>query len=137
LKSNKQRKAQIKAARTRRKAATLLSPGGAALKQIPTGRAPCNPQNLAPYNSYGTPEFVQRGYYVDLPFQCATCSKQEIWSATRQKWWYEVAKGSVESRAKLCNACRKAERARRDEARRVHLAGLQAKPAKKAAGGRH
>lgn len=104
---------------------------------MPTDSAPCNAQNLVPYNSYGTPDFVQRGYYLDLPFQCANCSKQEIWSATRQKWWYEVAKGSVESRAKLCNACRSAERARRDEARRVHLAGLQEKLAKKAAGGRH
>lgn len=135
LKSNKQRKAQRKAARVRRKAARPLRPGTGV--PIPKGSAPCNPQNLAPYNSYGLPSFVQQGYYTDTPFQCAHCSKQEVWSATRQKWWYEVAKGSVESRARLCNACRKAERARRDEARRVHLAGLQAKLAKKAAGGRH
>jgi Probable zinc-ribbon domain len=137
LKSNKQRKPGITASRVKRKAAKPVLSGDEARKPIPTGSAPCNPHHLAPYSSYGSPDFVQCGYYTDLPFQCARCLKQEIWTATRQKWWYEVAKGSVESRAKLCNACRNAERARRDEARRVHVAGLQAKRAKKTAGAHH
>lgn len=95
--------------------------GGQKRMEILSGKAPCNPQNLAAYNSYGDPAFVVRGYYVDVLFQCASCRKQEVWTATQQKWWYEVAKGSVESRAKLCNPCRKVERERKAEARRIHL----------------
>ena len=132
MKSNKQRKAEIQKLRAKREAARPVLRGGEARKEIPEGTAPCNPVNLSPSNSYDVPEFVCRGFYMDVLFQCAGYLKQEVWSATRQKWWYEVAKSSVESRAKLCNACRKAERARRDEARRVHLSGIQAKQLRKA-----
>jgi hypothetical protein len=52
-----------------------------------------NREALAPYNSYGEPDFVTRGYYVDRTFQCACCGTEETWRATQQKWWYEVAKG--------------------------------------------
>jgi hypothetical protein len=117
MKSGKQRKAEIKAQRVKREAARPKLRGGQVRNGIPTATAPCNPESLAPSNSYGAPEFVQRGYYMDVLFQCASCLKEEVWSATRQKWWYEVAKGSVESRAKLCNSCRRAERERRAEAR--------------------
>ena len=95
--------------------------------------APCNPLLLAPFNSYGVPPFMARGYYADAIFQCAACKKEEIWRATQQKWWYEVAKGNVESRAKLCSACRRTERERRAEARRVHLEGIARKHANKPA----
>jgi len=61
----------------------------------------------APYNSYGNPEFVERGYYVDIPFACACCGAEQVWSATQQKWWYEVAKGEVYSTAKYCRSCRR------------------------------
>ena len=93
--------------------------------------APCNPALLAPYNSYGQPDFVARGYYVDVAFDCANCGTHQVWRATQQKWWYEVAKGNVESRAKLCRDCRRLERARRVEARRIHLEGLARKRATK------
>jgi hypothetical protein len=89
------------------------------------------PALLAPYNSYGAPGFVRRGYYLDSPFRCATCSRQEVWTATQQKWWYEVAKGYVYSTAKLCQLCRGREQARKADARRVHLEGVARK--KKAA----
>lgn len=92
--------------------------------------APCNPELLAPYNSYGVPPFVEQGYYADTAFECATCGAHEVWRATQQKWWYEVAKGNVESRAKLCNACRRAECERRAEARRIHLDGVAKKRAR-------
>jgi Probable zinc-ribbon domain len=131
MKSGKQRKAEIKAHRVKREAAQPKLRGGQERKEIPTGTAPCNPENLAPSNSYGVREFVERGYYLDVLFQCTSCLKQEVWSATRQKWWYEVAKESLESRAKLCNSCRRAERERKAEARRVHLEGVAAKLARK------
>jgi len=82
---------------------------------------------LAPNNSYGAPAFVTRGYYVDEPFRCQGCGKDEVWTATQQKWWYEVAKGYAWSTARLCRPCRRAEQARRAEARRVHLEGVARK----------
>jgi hypothetical protein len=90
-----------------------------------------NPANLRPTNSYGTPDFVQRGHYVDRPFTCKSCGSQQLWRAEQQRWWYEIAKGDVWTVAVLCKPCRRREQARRAAAREVHLKGLQrkAKPA--------
>jgi hypothetical protein len=135
VKSGKQRRTEILADRRARAEknvaarASRVAPG-ADLDEART--APCNPEALAPYNSYGVPPFVARGYYVDTGFACSGCQKEEVWRATQQKWWYEVAKGNVESRAKLCRACRRVERERRAEARRIHLDGV----ARKLAAGR-
>jgi hypothetical protein len=82
---------------------------------------------LAPYNSYGAPDFVIRGFYQDQPFTCAQCHTPQVWRAWQQKWWYEVAKGYAYSSAKLCRPCRRREQARRAAARRVHLEGVQRK----------
>lgn len=71
---------------------------------------PVDPEALAPYNSYGVPKFVETGYYVDLPFTCQDCGKEEVWAAEQQKWWYEVAKGTVYSTAARCRACRQSRR---------------------------
>ncbi len=68
---------------------------------------------LAPNNSYGRPDFVERGYYVDKPFVCQACGVPETWTAAQQKWWYEVAKGHMYSTARLCRPCRQRERAQR------------------------
>ena len=86
-----------------------------------------NPENLHPTNSYGTPDFVKHGYYVDMAFNCKFCGAAQVWSETQQKWWYESAKGDVWTKAVLCRPCRKREQARRAAAREVHLAGLAAK----------
>jgi len=59
----------------------------------------------APNNSYGPPR-----YYQDREFTCVDCGRQEIWTAAQQKWWYEVAKGSIYSGANRCRACRAALR---------------------------
>jgi hypothetical protein len=66
--------------------------------------------NLEPYNSYGSPDFVRRGYYLDVPFRCVDCNVEQVWTATQQKWWYEVAKGYVYSTAKRCLPCRQKRR---------------------------
>ena len=86
-----------------------------------------NTANLRPTNSYGTPEFVKRGYYVDMPFNCKSCGVAQVWTEMQQKWWYESAKGDVWTVAVLCRPCRKREQTRRAAARVVHLAGLAAK----------
>ena len=85
---------------------------------------------LAPNNSYGTPRFVKLGYYEDVTFTCSGCGVAQVWTASQQKWWYEVAKGFVYSAAKHCRPCRRREQARRVEARRVHLEGVRRKRAR-------
>lgn len=81
-------------------------------------------ERLAPDGSYGTPDFVRRGTYVDQPFTCVDCGSAELWRASQQQWWYEVAKGGVWTTATRCRSCRAKERRRRDAARAVHLDGV-------------
>ena len=135
MKSNKQRRAEILAGRHKRaeKLAAEAAHDPRMVEPTNANTAPCNPSLLAAYNSYGVPTFVARGYYVDSPFECISCGKQEVWRATQQKWWYEVAKGNVESRANRCNPCRRAERERSAQARRVHLEGVAKKLSTKSA----
>lgn len=125
MKSSKQRRAEIQAQRASRAANVL------AIKRatLPLGAVACNPERLAPSNSYGVPEFVVRGYYVDQPFVCRDCGVEEIWRAAQQKWWYESAGGNVESRAARCNPCRRRERERKNSAREVQQRGAEAKAA--------
>ena len=78
---------------------------------------------LAKNNSYGAPKFVYRGHYVDEPFRCKDCGKEEVWTATQQKWWYEVAKGFAYSTAVRCRGCRRKEQARKAAARRTSQGG--------------
>ena len=87
--------------------------------------APVNREALAPFNSYGQPAFLERGFYKDVPFTCQGCGKADVWTARQQKWWYDVANGYVDATAKYCRSCRRKERGRRDEARRVHLEGIE------------
>lgn len=70
---------------------------------------------LAPYNSYDSPDFVGRGYYVAIPFTCRDCGADSVWTAAEQKFWYEELKGFVYSTAIRCKECRKKERIRKQE----------------------
>ncbi len=72
---------------------------------IPQGAIPANVEQQAPNNSYSPPL-----YYVDKPFRCVDCGKEEVWTASQQKWYYEVAKGSIYGTAIRCHACRKKRR---------------------------
>src|SRR5205823_5436984 len=125
MKSGKQRRLEIRNRRAKRGA--RLRERELQQKIRPLERAPVNVEALASYKSYGTPAFVMRGYYQNIPFRCQGCGKDEIWTAMQQKWWYEVAKGYVYSTASLCSPCRKKEQARRTEAQRVHLEGIERK----------
>jgi hypothetical protein len=70
-------------------------------------RVPADPTQLViPSNSY----FCPPQFYDDVTFTCVDCGADEVWKAADQKWWYEVAKGSIYSTAILCRACRKARR---------------------------
>lgn len=73
----------------------------------PPGAVLADHAGLAHNNTYGRlPRF-----YVDRVIVCRQCGAEEVWTAERQKWWYEVAKGHIHSDAVLCRSCR-AERKR-------------------------
>jgi hypothetical protein len=57
------------------------------------------------YNSYGP-----KAWYRNEQFKCKDCGRNEVWTAEQQRWWFEVAKGQINSRAIRCRACRKAWR---------------------------
>ncbi len=63
---------------------------------------------LSHINTYG----ALPTYYIDRPFQCRDCGKEEIWRAADQKWFYEEAKGHIDATAVRCHACRKARKAK-------------------------
>jgi hypothetical protein len=138
-KSSKQRAAELKlrkTARTEKRAKRLREDVYAfRISTLPErGSAPVSPEFLASDNSYDTPEFARRGYYLDQPFVCIDCAKQETWTATQQKWWFEVAKGGVWTTARRCRPCRRRERERVAEHKRVSEEGKQRKAKLKAAG---
>lgn len=91
--------------------------------ELPVGAVVADASQLAHNNTYSPlPRF-----YVDQVVVCRECGKEEVWPADRQKWWYEVAKGNINTQAVLCRACRAAEKERKTEARRVHLEGVARK----------
>ena len=135
MKSGKQRREEIKSKRKQTRSETAIARDRAAARRRVRLELHLSTKTLlAPYKSYGAPDYVMRGYYQDVPFRCQGCGKEEIWTAAQQKWWYEVAKGYVYSTAKLCRPCRKKEQARRAEARRIHLEGVARKKAARRGG---
>lgn len=122
FKSGKQRRAEIKATRHERR-----YQGHARTEYLvkpPRGSVRVDPEQLHSNNSYGWPLYVVRGYYLDQPFRCADCGADCVWTAERQRWWYEIAKGELYSIAKRCAPCRATERQRKAEARQRSLEGL-------------
>lgn len=97
--------------------------------------APINREKLHSRSHFGfrQPTFAGR-FYLDFEFTCRDCGKVETWTGRQQKWWYEVARGEMEQVAVRCRSCRQREKRRRNEARRVHLEGLEAKQRKRKEG---
>lgn len=92
----------------------------------PPGSVLADEKALEHNNSYGRlPRF-----YVDKVVVCRQCGTEEVWPADRQKWWYEVAKGNINTDAVLCRACRDIEKQRKAEARRIHMEGIRQKSKK-------
>ncbi len=128
MKSNKQRRQEIKAQRLRRAERQIqIRRVNARPFNRPVGTEPVTPALLRCNNSYGIPDFVQRGYYQDRPFRCKDCGIEEVWTAAQQRWWYEVAQGDVWTVAVRCRPCRQRERERKAEAQRIHGEGLAVK----------
>ncbi len=112
MKSNKQRRAEIKAHRLGRAArseAQMRAPDQRRdLILRATGMEPADLGVLGLYNNTYGP---LPGHYLDRAFSCRDCGAEEVWTARQQKWWYEIVHGSIESRAVRCLACRRARRA--------------------------
>ncbi len=87
------------------------------------GRVPVDPEKIRSMAFMPGPWIPD--FYDDIPFTCKDCGKDEVWTATQQKWWYEVAGGLFETTAVRCRVCRQKERIRKEEARKTHLEGIQ------------
>jgi len=125
MKSNKQRRAEIKqkrlvrAEKLKRELQNTVPPHHMDL----TGAVRANATELRHNDTRGDlPD-----YYFDKSFTCVDCESAEVWTAKQQKWWYEIAKGNIASTAIRCRPCRKRKRAIKSEARRVSLEGLAKK----------
>ena len=127
MKSGKQRREEIKARRLARLNAARTPNPWTPTKKVPSGAVAADPAQLA----HNTTWSLLPSFYIDTPFVCKDCGAHEIWTAKQQKWWYEIAKGRIDTRAVRCRPCRLLERARVEEAQRVSQAGLALKMEKK------
>ncbi|MEE4380083.1 MAG: zinc-ribbon domain-containing protein [Candidatus Competibacteraceae bacterium] len=103
MKSNKQRRAEIKAKRLNRAKRLRALDTTKSVHKLPLGAVAANHQELSHNNTYGLLPF----FYIDKPFTCRDCGSEEVWTAKQQKWWYEIAKGHIDSFAIRCRPCRK------------------------------
>ena len=113
MKSGKKRRQEIFAKR-RAKASQKLVDVYQRPEILPEGAIWANFDELAHNNTYGTLPY----FYLDRIFICADCCKEELWTAKQQKWWYEIVKGHIESRAIRCRSCRDKIKAAKDEQKR-------------------
>ena len=107
MKSNKQKRAELKARRLERaqRVQERAAPGGdvrfADVLRDEAARAglsvvTANQDVLLTHNSSFA---ALPSVYIDKPFVCRQCGTQELWTAKQQRWWYEVAGGAIESTA--------------------------------------
>jgi hypothetical protein len=89
----------------------------------PADSIPADHSKLAHNNTYSPLPI----FYVDKLVVCRECGAKEVWTAEQQKWWYEVAKGNINSIAVKCRSCRKKDNERRAAARRIHSEGIAGK----------
>lgn len=109
--SDKRKKHKFDAKREKRRRKKLAEEGRLQNGvEMPRGAVAADLSQQVPNNSYSP----RRLFYVDKEFQCVDCGKQEIWSAQQQKWYYEVAKGSLYATANRCRDCRRLHAERRN-----------------------
>lgn len=90
--------------------------------EVPGDAIPAAMKLQAPANTY-SPKI----YYVDRPFRCTDCGKQEVWAAEDQMHWSETLKGTIHTLPKRCRKCRTIEREKQAEHRSKSLAGAARK----------
>ena len=103
MKSNKQRRKEIKQRRLQRaKKLETINRTSLPPHKI-EGMVVADQSALAHNNTYGLLPL----FYTDQSFICRDCGSHEVWTAKQQKWWYEIAKGHIDSTAVRCRPCRK------------------------------
>lgn len=115
MKSNKQRRLEIKAKR-RKRTETANKDLYKTSYLEPLDSIEADQHELMHNHEYA---FLPT-FYLDKPFKCRDCGAIEIWKATSQKWWYEVAKGNIESTAIHCRDCRKLRKLKKEE-QKMHM----------------
>jgi hypothetical protein len=115
MKSNKQRRFEIKARRRKRAEALKVDPFKAS-HFTPLYSVAADHAELAHNNTYGPLPF----FYVDKAFNCRDCSAHEVWTAKNQKWWFEIAKGNIDSTAIHCLSCR-IKRRKEKQRQKAHM----------------
>ena len=69
---------------------------------MPVDAGVADPMKQVPNGSFDPPPV----WYVDKDFDCVDCGKEETWTGSQQKWYYEEAKGTLYATAKRCHECR-------------------------------
>ena len=103
---------------TRRRQKRDIANGG-----LPPGAVAADTSKQVPINTYGSP----KTFYVDVDFKCRDCGSKETWTAKDQKWFYEVAKGSLHQTAVRCRDCRNKLKAAKELQRQQMEAADEAK----------
>ena len=81
----------------RRREKRRIAEGG-----IPSGAIAADTTQQVHLSPYGS----AKKFYVDVRFKCKDCGVDEVWTGEEQKWFYEVAKGSLYATAVRCRDCR-------------------------------
>jgi len=110
--SDKRKKRKFAAKRESRRRKELDEAGRLTVDgvELPKGAVLADLSQQAPNNSYSPPLC-----YVDRPYTCRDCGREEVWTASQQKWYYEVAKGPIYATAVRCAECRRRAMEARDD----------------------
>ena len=103
MKSGKQRRLEIKEKRRKKAKDNVVIDTFKNMDKRPNYAVVADHKNLVHNNTYGPLPL----FYVDKAYTCVDCGSHEIWTAKQQKWWYETAKGHIDSTAIRCRRCRK------------------------------
>ena len=68
--------------------------------EIPKDSLPADPNSQAAGAGYAV-----KFYYKDIPYTCAGCGKEDVWTAQQQKKYYEIQKGNIYNEPKWCHEC--------------------------------
>jgi len=123
MKSGKQRRAEIMTRRRERASSVMGLDVFKPLRRLPCGAVAADQARLAHNNTCG----ALPAFYLDRCFECRDCGIEEVWTAKRQKWWYEDVHGSIYSTAVRCRACRRIAQSRVAQARLASAEGLRLK----------
>ncbi len=67
-------------------------------------------------------------YYHDLVYNCVDCGKQTVWTAERQKYFFEELGGNTNSKAVRCQICSAHVQALKEEQKRQMAEMAKKKP---------